>query len=46
MSLGFSSKVSESISPGDKFLASKARLTALQRYVQADFDESDLDIRR
>lgn len=34
----------EHLSRRDKFLASKARLTALQRYVQADFDESDLDM--
>tara|TARA_R110001583_G_scaffold34370_4_gene115528 strand:- start:559 stop:3186 length:2628 start_codon:yes stop_codon:yes gene_type:complete len=34
----------EHLAKRDKFLASKARLTALQRYVQPDFDESDLDM--
>lgn len=34
----------EHLAKRDKFLASKARLSALQRYVQPDFDESDLDM--
>ena len=34
----------EHLAKRDKFLANKARLTALQRYVQPDFDESDLDM--
>lgn len=34
----------EHLAKRDKFLASKARLTALQRYAQPDFDESDLDM--
>ncbi|SFM15372.1 BREX-1 system phosphatase PglZ type A [Marinobacter zhejiangensis] len=34
----------EHLAKRDKFLASKARLTALQRYVQPDFDETDLDM--
>ena len=34
----------EHLAKRDKFLASKARLSTLQRYVQPDFDESDLDM--
>ncbi len=34
----------EHLAKRDKFLASKARLTALQRYAQPDFDESDIDM--
>lgn len=34
----------EHLAKRDKFLASKARLSILQRYVQPDFDESDLDM--
>lgn len=34
----------EHLAKRDKFLANKARLTALQRYVQPDFNESDLDM--
>jgi len=34
----------EHLAKRDKFLASKARLSALQRHVQPDFDESDLDM--
>lgn len=34
----------EHLARRDKFLASKARLAALQRYVQPDFEASDLDM--
>lgn len=36
--------VREHLAKRDKFLASKARLAALQRHVQPDFDESDVDM--
>lgn len=34
----------EHLGKREKFLASKARLSALQRYIQPDFDEADLDM--
>lgn len=43
--LGFHQQsLREHLAKRDKFLASKARLTALQRHVQPDFDEADVDM--